>query len=379
MQAVNKLLNTIGQSDTVSGNLRQYRMIHYISCELIIVCSIIAYLYTLARLWFMVALVSIGGLIALINLCLLVRSRNTKFCGHVLTTATLLIVIIANYMVRGGMGTSYSIWFYVIPLLAASLIGGYSFLIYSALALLMIIGFGTLPIPPFYHLPPNMLKIIDWTNHLFAFLIIVTTLYSLMRENMHYEEELQDKNFFLQQEKNKYHDLAHFDQLTGLPNRQFFELRLEEIIDAHAANDCATLFFMDLDNLKYVNDHFGHEAGDHLLLQTARRLQSCFRQNDFIARLGGDEFTAIVLHGKDQNIADVIAQRIVSEFSQVLNYKDAEYYSAISIGLATYPDDAQTAASLIFNADLAMYAAKKIVGSTYQKGSVANNIKGVES
>lgn len=346
-------------------HIRQYRLIHFITCELVIVCSIVIYPYVFPRLWYLVALISLGGILALMNLWFLIRTQNTKFCGHALILIIFLTIVGANYLVR-GIGASYSLWFYVIPLLAVSLIGRSGLLIYSPLSLIMIIGFGSFSIPAFYHLSPHQLAIIGWANHLFAFLIIVTTLDSLTRENRRYEQLLNDKNYLLHLEKDKYHYLARFDQLTNLPNHQFFKQHLQEIIDSLANNYCVTVFFMDLDNLKYVNDHYGHTVGDQLLLQTARRLLGCFREGDFIARLGGDEFTAIVLHARDEKIPEVIAKRIVHEFNQAFTIENIEHYSSISIGLSTCPDDAQTVVDLIIKADQAMYAAKKIRGSSFQ-------------
>lgn len=347
-------------SDDSTNDLhtRQYRLILYTTCELIGLCLIIISLYTISHMWYMIALVSTAAIVSSLNLWLLIHTKNTNLCGHIITAITLTTVIIANYLV-GGMGTPYSIWFYVIPLLAASLLGEKSLLMYSTLSLLMIIGFGTLHIQPYYHLLPYQAEVIQWTNHLVAFLVIVTTLNSLMRENKLYEKILNDKNYLLQAEKDKFKYLARFDQLTNLPNRQYFLQHLQGTIDALATHYCVTVFFMDLDNLKYINDHFGHVAGDHLLRQTARRLCLCFREGDFIARLGGDEFTAIVLHSQDETIPNEIAKRIIYEFNKPIVFENIEYASSISIGLATYPLEAKTVAELMIKADAAMYTAKK--------------------
>lgn len=351
-------LKAIFSSNTYALHSRQSRLIVYITCELLLSSATIIFIYSLSKLWYMASFILISCIIALLNLGYLVRSKNTKLCSHILTSLTLLTIIIANYFV-GGTATPYSIWFYVIPLIAVSLLGWSGLVIYSTLSLLMIIVFGTLSIHPFYHLVPNQIVIIEWANHLAAYLIIVTTLASLMQENMWYEKLLTDKNYLLQVDKDKYHYLARFDPLTNLPNRQYFQQKLEDTMDSLPTNHCITVFFMDLDKLKYINDHFGHEAGDHLLRQTARRLQICFRENDFIARLGGDEFTALVVHGQGEDIPKEIAKRIKHEFNQTFTFENIVYHSSISIGLATYPNDAQTTSDLMAKADIAMYAAKK--------------------
>ena len=316
MPAYNKQLNPSDYSETGDFQLRQYHLIFYTTCELIGWCTIIISLYSISRVWYMVALISTGCVLISMNLWLLVRTKKTNFCGHILVSLIFVTIIIANYLI-GGLGTPYSVWFYVIPILAASLIGGgRSLIIYSTLSLLMIIGFGTIKIHPYYHLLPYQISIIEWINHLVAFLMIVTTLNGLIRENRLYENILDHKNYLLHVDKDKFQYLSRHDQLTNLPNRQYFFQQLQDTIDSLATNSCITVFFMDLDNLKYINDHFGHVAGDFLLQQTAKRLQICFRKSDFIARLGGDEFIAIVLHDQDEIMSSVIVKKIISAFEQ---------------------------------------------------------------
>ncbi|MCL9683753.1 GGDEF domain-containing protein [Legionella maioricensis] len=357
-----------GQTRYGGIHVRQYRLILYITFELIIVCAMIVPLYAYKKLWYLVAIIGLGGIIILLNSILLIRSRNTSVCGHILILTTFLTITSANYLVW-GVGTSYSLWFYVIPLFAASLVGWGGLFFYSTIALLMIIGFSTLSIPPFYHLAPHLLTIIGRTNHLFAYLIIVTTVVNLMHENKRYEQILHYKNHLLGVEKDKYQHLAYFDPLTNLPNRQYFKKHLQEVIDSLSTNDCVTVFFMDLDNLKYVNDYWGHDMGDHLLAQAAKRIHLCFRENDFVARLGGDEFTGIVLHSQDEMTPQEIAQRIIHAFEQPFTLKKVKYHSSISIGLSTCPNDTQTVVDLMIKADLAMYAAKEIKGSSCCKAS----------
>lgn len=309
-------------------------------------------------LYLLVSVVSIAGLIVLLNLYLLIRSKNVLLCGHVTLFITFATVFICNYLVR-GIGPSFSAWFYVIPTLSLALVGATGLLIYSILSLLVIIGCRIFVIPAYYILPAPELIIIDWVNHLVAFIIIVSTLESLMREGKRYEQILNNKNYSLRLEKDKYHYLACFDQLTSLPNRQYFKFNLETIINSLPANTCVTLFFMDLDNLKSINDDLGHDVGDHLLLETARRLRSSFREKDFIARLGGDEFTALVVHSRNEDIAKVIMKRIEQAFKQPFHFKKQTFQSSISIGLATYPNQAKTMEELMTLADQAMYVIKE--------------------
>lgn len=337
---------------------RQYRLIFIISYELIVLCSIIQCMYALSGVWFMVFLIGIAFLCSIINLSYLAYSKNTVFCGHAAVCITFISIIVANYVI-GGLGTPYSIWFYLIPLLAVSMIGWRSLFIYSTFSLIMIIFFGTIHEHDTAHLTTTEAEVIEWANHIVAFFVIVTTLYSLMRETRVYEKILKDKNYLLQAEKDKFQHLSRYDPLTNLPNRQYFYQYLNEIIPTVGDNFYVTIFFMDLDNFKHINDAYGHDAGDHLLRLTAKRLRISFREEDFIARLGGDEFTAIVIHGKEDHIPEDIANRIVKEFSNPVDYEDHAYPSSISIGLATYPKDASTITNLINKADHAMYMDKK--------------------
>jgi diguanylate cyclase (GGDEF)-like protein/PAS domain S-box-containing protein len=153
---------------------------------------------------------------------------------------------------------------------------------------------------------------------------------------------------------------ANFDPLTGLPNRRLFMDRLERGIKESRRNRSSMgLLFIDLDGFKEVNDTLGHDAGDQLLQETARRLQLCVRESDTVARLGGDEFT-VVLSGLD-SINDVgrVAQSVLESLSKpfVLGHEAARI--SASIGITLYPGKGADSEELIRQADQAMYAAKQ--------------------
>ncbi|RJG02895.1 EAL and GGDEF domain-containing protein [Noviherbaspirillum sedimenti] len=152
---------------------------------------------------------------------------------------------------------------------------------------------------------------------------------------------------------------ANFDALTGLPNRRLFRDRLDqEIRKAPRSEHSLCLMFIDLDRFKEVNDLMGHDAGDQLLVEAAKRLSQCVRSSDTVARLGGDEFTVILTELTDlahvEDVAEKILKRLVEPFS--LNQQTA--YVSGSVGITLYNSDASTAEQLINNADQAMYAAK---------------------
>ena len=154
--------------------------------------------------------------------------------------------------------------------------------------------------------------------------------------------------------------LAHYDVLTGLPNRVLFHDRFEqELIKASRAQQAITLMFLDLDRFKEVNDTLGHDIGDLLLQETAQRLSHSVRTTDTVARLGGDEFT-IILHGlQEVGVINRIAQSILGNLAEPFQLGNETLYVTASIGITIFPADAEDIEILLKNADQAMYAAKQ--------------------
>ncbi len=156
-------------------------------------------------------------------------------------------------------------------------------------------------------------------------------------------------------------DLAHFDQLTNLPNRTLLLDRLAQAISISSRNNNKiSLLFIDLDGFKFVNDTFGHNIGDNLLKEVGKRLLGCIREGDTVARLGGDEFVVSLLES-DLKRAIMVAERILEKLKQPYDFglKDVITNISGSIGIAEYPDHAGNRGELIEAADKAMYAAKK--------------------
>mgnify|MGYP000299993543 FL=1 len=153
---------------------------------------------------------------------------------------------------------------------------------------------------------------------------------------------------------------ANFDPLTNLPNRNLFGDRLaHEIKVSQRTKKPLALFFMDLDHFKEVNDTFGHDKGDLLLIETAQRIQNCVRKSDTVSRLGGDEFTVIVTELKDTLWVERIATNILHSLSEPFIFGSDKVYVSASIGIALYPNDTAKAEDLVKNADQAMYLAKQ--------------------
>ena len=160
---------------------------------------------------------------------------------------------------------------------------------------------------------------------------------------------------------------ANYDALTGLPNRALFMDRLTQALTQAGRSDQRLgLMFIDLDGFKLVNDTLGHDKGDELLVEASKRLMTCVRQGDTVARLGGDEFTIIMPNLGDVRNAPMVAQRIIDSLEQPFLLRTHEAFVSGSIGIATFPDDAGDAATLLRNADAAMYRAKEQGKANYQ-------------
>jgi len=152
---------------------------------------------------------------------------------------------------------------------------------------------------------------------------------------------------------------AYFDPLTGLPNRRLFLDRLGlEIKKAVRANLPVALLYIDIDRFKEINDKYGHEAGDSLLHEAARRISSCVRESDTVARLSGDEFTVILSEFPDARHTDYVAQKIVSRLAMPYQVAGEMVQVSASIGISLFPDDAKDIGALMKTADRAMYDAK---------------------
>ncbi|WP_146027070.1 sensor domain-containing diguanylate cyclase [Bowmanella denitrificans] len=154
--------------------------------------------------------------------------------------------------------------------------------------------------------------------------------------------------------------LAYRDALTNLPNRLALNTRLKQLTsDTTQHHTLSCLMFIDLDNFKYVNDHFGHDAGDETLVTVARRIQKMVRDTDLLCRLGGDEFALLLTRVSQPEAAEKLAERIVKKINEPIVVKEKVMPIGISIGLAYYPTDATSSIDLLNCADEAMYCAKR--------------------
>lgn len=169
--------------------------------------------------------------------------------------------------------------------------------------------------------------------------------------------------------------LAHYDQLTDLPNRTLLNRRIKKAVEkASRTGQKLAILFMDLDHFKEVNDTLGHPVGDLLLQAVGQRLKSRLREQDILGRLGGDEFLAMLDHAANQDASGTVAQKIIHSLMQPFSIEGNEIKIGVSVGIAIYPKDGSTANELIKNADIAMYRAKESGRNTFRYFSDAEDV-----
>jgi diguanylate cyclase (GGDEF)-like protein/PAS domain S-box-containing protein len=181
----------------------------------------------------------------------------------------------------------------------------------------------------------------------------ITVIYRDITERQKYEEKI--------------HHLAFHDSLTNLPNRILFKKTLQKKLDDSKSKEVMiAVMFIDFDRFKQVNDLLGHDIGDLLLQEIAKRLKSCVRSNDMVARMGGDEFTILLPGVFETENARTVAQKIIDAFKHPFNINSNEIYITPSIGISISNIDGTEADTLIKRADTAMYYAKELGRNTYQ-------------
>src|SRR5215469_268841 len=173
--------------------------------------------------------------------------------------------------------------------------------------------------------------------------------------------------------------LAHFDYLSGLPNRTLFQQLVEHALSkAQRRRASLALLFIDLDRFKDINDNFGHDAGDYLLATFAQRLRECLRRSDLPARLsnsgtparyGGDEFVVVIDDSSEPSDLAKVAQKILAATQEPVDLAGSQGRITASIGIAVYPDDGTNIEELLKNADAAMYSAKQAGGNGFRFSS----------
>lgn len=193
-------------------------------------------------------------------------------------------------------------------------------------------------------------------------------------------QELQQTNVQLQQEiaerksvekeliihKEHLVRLAHYDNLTSLPNRVFFnEMLTKTLSQAKRHKKSFAILFVDLDRFKNINDALGHPTGDLVLKEIATRFSTVLRAGDVLARLGGDEFIILLNDINHPKFASPVAEKILALCAEPIAVSSHEFFITTSIGICTYPDDGESLEDLLKNADMAMYKAKRSGGGIF--------------
>ncbi len=160
--------------------------------------------------------------------------------------------------------------------------------------------------------------------------------------------------------------LAQFDALTGLPNRNLLHDRITQLAaQARRGQRHAGVLFVDLDRFKLINDTLGHQQGDALIALVSRRLMQCVRAGDTVGRISGDEFAVVLAELASPDDAAPVARKVLEALSQPYDLEGSEAYVTASIGIAVFPQDGETAEALLTSADMAMYRAKEQSRNAY--------------
>jgi diguanylate cyclase (GGDEF)-like protein/PAS domain S-box-containing protein len=191
-------------------------------------------------------------------------------------------------------------------------------------------------------------------------------IYAIIEVARDITERLQIEELLNENEK-RLHHLAHHDTLTDLPNRLLFDDRLKQALSkARRSRRQVALFFLDLDHLKAVNDNLGHDYGDLLLVDIAKRLRTCVREGDTVARMGGDEFLVLLEDIESIEMIEAMAERICNSLTHELVKGEFKQEISVSVGISIYPEDAKNEQEMMKNADLAMYRVKNSGKASYQ-------------
>lgn len=172
--------------------------------------------------------------------------------------------------------------------------------------------------------------------------------------------------------------MAEHDFLTGLPNRALLTDRLAQAIAlAQRHNKKVALMFLDVDNFKHINDSLGHAIGDLLLQSIAQRLLTCVRLSDTVSRQGGDEFVVMLPEAEDALDAALTAKKLIAAVAKPHLVADHQLHVTLSIGISLYPDDGKDVETVLKNADIAMYQAKKSGRNNYKLFTAEMNVRAV--
>jgi diguanylate cyclase (GGDEF)-like protein len=216
-----------------------------------------------------------------------------------------------------------------------------------------------------------------WASTGSLLLILVLALLGRTSRQLALSRQLAAEEQVVHAERIEY--LAYHDGLTTLPNRSLFSKLLgQSIQQAHRYHRQLAVLFLDLDRFKHINDTLGHDAGDELLREVARRLKACLRESDTVARLGGDEFVALLPELAEEKYAGTVAQKVLTAVALPFDLHGQEFRVTASVGISIFPQDGLDEQTLSKNADMAMYQAKLGGKNKFRFYSAALNANSLE-
>lgn len=300
-----------------------------------------------------------------------------RLCANLYLANCFFVAILGCSLFTGGIHSMVLPWFALTPITSVLLLElGTDTILWTVLACLVVGGFG---VSGMLGEDPTRLyntRMIDFFNLacIVGLVLILSWIAFLFGNNRKSAmATIVDQKASLEQALSEIEHLAFYDALTQIPNRRLFGERLNQVLAETRRCGChGALMFMDLDNFKQLNDSQGHEAGDLLLAEAAKRLASCIREADTVARFGGDEF-AVILHGLNQapaaaeanaaRVAEKIASTLAEPYVLALRKQNGvdrivRHQCSASIGVVLFRDDAASQKVLLDRADAAMYRAK---------------------
>jgi diguanylate cyclase (GGDEF)-like protein len=304
--------------------------------------------------------------IGLVNAYILKISDKVDRSVFVLNGIIFLSTFILVY--TGGIDNTSTLWIY--PLFAITLFINrfwFAAAISGSFILLLVL---------FLLTPLSQILLVDYSQ-VFAirFILTLLALSAICLVALYYGEYAY--KLVLKLHDNEIHKVAFYDSLTGLPNRWSFQQNFARILEQRHKNRFIALLYIDLDNFKFVNDNYGHDVGDKLLIHFGKRLRQSVRVdttdedlaialNDDIARLAGDEFVVILKELECPQDAEIVAKRILNLFQGGYNVDGNVYPVYASLGISVCPYDTSTATDLVRYADAAMYKAKREGNNNFQ-------------
>lgn len=288
------------------------------------------------------------ALLALLNVLVLRLTLN----GELASSAVLFIMLaMLSMMLMDGMFQNTApIWYATFPAVAFFFKGKRRGLLWlgGLLSLLLLIMLGQAL--ELFHSP--------FSNPALALLFASTVTVGMMV--CVYEDMRSRAEASLQEARTELQYLAHTDVLTGLPNRTaFYDHLPRALAAAELEGERLAVMFIDLDNFKPINDTYGHEVGDQLLIEAAERLRNQLRCSDYIARIGGDEFVAVLPALDDKEEAGGIAEKLIDTLALPFSIQGHDCSIGVSIGIGFYPVCASNTDDLVHLADQAMYRVKR--------------------